>query len=120
MFAGCFGGLPGAGATMRTVVNVRASGRTPISGALHALVMLDFSNVTAVDFTSCRAIDNIIHDARDAQRKIYLIGANVKVKLMLSTQGILLGLKSNHILDTRQEALEQAAQILDLPFEKAQ
>lgn len=38
--AGFFGGLPGAGATMRTVVNVRAGGRTPISGALHALVLL--------------------------------------------------------------------------------
>jgi len=38
--AGMFGGLPGAGATMRTVVNVRAGGQTPISGALHALVLL--------------------------------------------------------------------------------
>jgi len=38
--SGIFGGLPGAGATMRTVVNVRAGGRTPISGALHALVLL--------------------------------------------------------------------------------
>lgn len=38
--AGFFGGLPGAGATMRTVVNVRAGGRTPISGGLHALILL--------------------------------------------------------------------------------
>lgn len=38
--AGLLGGIPGAGATMRTVVNVRAGGRTPISGALHALVLL--------------------------------------------------------------------------------
>lgn len=40
MIAGLFGGLPGAGATMRTVVNIRAGGRTPISGAVHALVLL--------------------------------------------------------------------------------
>ncbi len=40
MVAALIGGLPGAGATMRTVVNVRAGGRTPISGALHALVLL--------------------------------------------------------------------------------
>ena len=40
MVAGMFGGLPGAGATMRTVVNVRAGGRTPISGVLHAAVLL--------------------------------------------------------------------------------
>jgi sulfate permease, SulP family len=38
--AGLFGGLPGAGATMRTVINVRSGGRTPLSGALHALVLL--------------------------------------------------------------------------------
>ena len=40
MIAGAFGAIPGAGATMRTVVNVRAGGRTPISGMLHALVLL--------------------------------------------------------------------------------
>lgn len=38
--AGVFGGLPGAGATMRTVVNANAGGRTPLSGALHAMVLL--------------------------------------------------------------------------------
>lgn len=38
--AGLFGGLPGAGATMRTVVNVKAGGLTPISGALHAIILL--------------------------------------------------------------------------------
>ncbi len=38
--AGLFGALPGAGATMRTVVNVRAGGLTPLSGALHAIVLL--------------------------------------------------------------------------------
>lgn len=40
MMAGLFGGLPGAGATMRTVVNVHAGGMTPISGILHALILL--------------------------------------------------------------------------------
>ncbi len=38
--AGLFGAIPGAGATMRTVVNVRTGGRTPISGALHSLILL--------------------------------------------------------------------------------
>ncbi len=40
MIAGLIGGLPGAGATMRTVVNVRAGGTTPLSGALHAVILL--------------------------------------------------------------------------------
>lgn len=38
--SGLFGGLPGAGATMRTVANIRTGGRTPISGATMALVLL--------------------------------------------------------------------------------
>ena len=40
MVAGLFGGLPGAGATMGTVVNIRAGGRTPVSGAMRALILL--------------------------------------------------------------------------------
>ena len=35
--SGLFGGVAGAGATVRTVVNVRAGGRTPLSGALHSV-----------------------------------------------------------------------------------
>jgi SulP family sulfate permease len=38
--SGLCGGLPGAGATMRTVVNVQAGGTTPLSGMIHALVLL--------------------------------------------------------------------------------
>ncbi|NEP18582.1 MAG: SulP family inorganic anion transporter, partial [Leptolyngbya sp. SIO4C1] len=40
LLSGLFGGLPGAGATMRTVINVQAGGRTPLSGMIHALVLL--------------------------------------------------------------------------------
>merc|ERR1719456_8721 len=38
--AGLFGGSAGAGATMRTVVNVKTGGRTPVSGATHSAVLL--------------------------------------------------------------------------------
>ncbi len=38
--AGLVGGLPGAGATVGTVVNIRAGGSTRVSGALRALVLL--------------------------------------------------------------------------------
>lgn len=40
MAAGLLGALPGAGATMRTVVNVRAGGHSRRSGVLHALILL--------------------------------------------------------------------------------
>lgn len=38
--AGLFCGIAGAGATMRTVVNVKSGGRTQISGMVHALLLL--------------------------------------------------------------------------------
>ena len=37
---GLIGALPGAGATMGTVVNIRAGGRTPVSGALRSILLL--------------------------------------------------------------------------------
>ena len=40
MVAGFIGGLPGAGATLGTVVNLRAGGRTPVSGVLRAAILL--------------------------------------------------------------------------------
>ena len=38
--AGLFCGISGAGATMRTVVNVKSGGRTQLSGMVHALLLL--------------------------------------------------------------------------------
>ncbi len=38
--AGLFTGLPGAGATMRTVINIKSGGSTPLSGMVHSVVLL--------------------------------------------------------------------------------
>jgi SulP family sulfate permease len=40
IMSGLFGGLPGAGATMGTVVNIQAGGRTALSGITRALILL--------------------------------------------------------------------------------
>ena len=40
MVAGLFGGLPGAGATMGTVTNIRAGGTTQVSGILRSVLLL--------------------------------------------------------------------------------
>ena len=37
---GLIGGLPGAGATMRTVVNINAGGKSSLSGVVHGVVLL--------------------------------------------------------------------------------
>jgi len=40
IFSPLFGGLPATGAIARTATNVRAGGRTPVAGLVHALVIL--------------------------------------------------------------------------------
>ncbi|MBQ9688475.1 SulP family inorganic anion transporter, partial [bacterium] len=40
MAASLFGGIAGAGATMRTVVNVKSGGRTRLSGVVHSLFLI--------------------------------------------------------------------------------
>jgi sulfate permease, SulP family len=39
-FGGLIGGLPGAGATMRTVVNINNGGKTKLSGIFHSLILV--------------------------------------------------------------------------------
>ena len=40
MIAGFFASLPGAGATMRTAINIRSGGRTALSGMVHSVALL--------------------------------------------------------------------------------
>ena len=40
MMVGLFAGLPGAGATMRTVVNIKSGGRNRLSGVIHGIFLL--------------------------------------------------------------------------------
>lgn len=47
LMAGCFGSTPGAGATMRTFVNIQAGGNSRLSGIIHAIVLLVIALVFA-------------------------------------------------------------------------
>jgi len=40
IISGFFGGLAGAGATMRTVVNIQSGGTTPYSGLIHSFILI--------------------------------------------------------------------------------
>ena len=40
MVSSIFGGIPGAGATMRTVVNIKSGGVSKLSGIIHAFILL--------------------------------------------------------------------------------
>jgi SulP family sulfate permease len=40
MAASLIGGIPGAGATMRTVINIKSGGTTKLSGIIHSIILL--------------------------------------------------------------------------------
>jgi SulP family sulfate permease len=75
-------------------------------------LILDLSHVPQVDFTSSRALDDMIHDAQDRGREAFLVGARPAVKTFLEKQGIIRNLADGHCLESRLEALRLAGEIL--------
>src|SRR5690606_1551586 len=49
-----FGGLPGAGATIRTVVNINSGGKTKLSGMIAGLLLLSILLIPGLDRKSTR------------------------------------------------------------------
>lgn len=47
IFSPLFGGMPATGTIARTATNIRAGGRTPLSGVMHALIVFGFMIVFA-------------------------------------------------------------------------
>ena len=90
VIAGLFWGLPGAGATMRTVVNVRAGGKTPLSGIIHAFVLL-FIVLGVGKLLSIENIPNAV-----------LAGILIKVGIDIIDWGFL---KRAHMISWRATAL---------------
>lgn len=77
-------------------------------------LVLDLTNVPAVDFTSSRALDDMISDTLAANRQVYLVGMRPKVKAFLAKQGILSKLSEGNIHNTRTPALCAAAKSFDI------
>ncbi len=42
MMSGLFGGLAGAGATVRSIVNIRSGGKTALSACMHSVILFIF------------------------------------------------------------------------------
>jgi SulP family sulfate permease len=81
-------------------------------------LILDLSDVPVVDFTTCRALEDIIHDAQDAGRQAFLVGPRAQVNAMLIKLGILQQLANGHVCEDREEAFKKAGKILGVDVEK--
>jgi SulP family sulfate permease len=83
----------------------------------YRVMLLDLTHVPVIDFTTARAVEDIIEDTRAAGREILLVGSRPVVRDMLEKQGVLRHFNSSHIHQSRTEALRHAAQLLESPAE---
>ncbi|MEM9539920.1 MAG: SulP family inorganic anion transporter [Cyanobacteria bacterium P01_E01_bin.42] len=93
--SGLLGGLPGAGATMRTVINVQAGGKTPLSGIVHASILL------AVVLGAGNLTENIPHTV--------LAGILIKVGIDIIDWGFL---KRAHVISKKAAAIMYSVMLL--------
>ena len=78
----------------------------------YQVMLLDLSDVPSIDFTTSRALEDIIIDTiRDGQH-LLLVGACKNVHDMLQCQGVLRHLDISDIYQQRVDALQQAQRLL--------
>jgi SulP family sulfate permease len=78
-------------------------------------LVLDLTHVSQVDFTSARALDDMIHDAQDNGRQAFLVCVRPAVRSFLERQGVIANLAKGHCVPNRLEALRLAAGKLKIP-----
>ncbi len=78
----------------------------------YKIMVLDLSDVPSIDFTTSRALEDIVTDTISANRHIILVGGNNEVCDMLLKQGVLEHIDSNNMFKDRIDALLLAQTIL--------
>ncbi len=77
------------------------------------VMLLDLSDTSAIDYTSSRAIDDIIVDCTHAGRSVLLVGAQADVHAMLERQRVIRHFDESCIYKNRIDALRDAMKHLD-------
>ena len=135
IMAGCIGGLPGAGATVRTLVNINAGGRTPLSGLAHGFVLLatllglgNYAQqipipvlagilitvgIGIIDYKGFRHIKSV--PRTDAIVMLIVLGMTVFVDLI---QAVAVGLILSSILFMKQMSDQLSSEVKVLPLKE--
>jgi SulP family sulfate permease len=135
IMAGCIGGLPGAGATMRTLVNVNAGGQTPLSGVVHGVLLLatllglgNYAQeipipvlagilitvgIGIIDYKGFRHIKSV--PRTDAVVMLIVLGMTVFVDLI---QAVAVGLILSSILFMKQMSDQLGSEVKILPIKE--
>ena len=135
IMAGCIGGLPGAGATVRTLVNINAGGRTALSGFTHGIVLLTTLvglgnyaqeipipvlagilitvGIGIIDYKGFRHIKSV--PRTDAIVMLIVLGMTVFVDLI---QAVAVGLILSSILFMKQMSDQLSSEVKVLPLKE--
>jgi SulP family sulfate permease len=85
----------------------------------YSTLVLDLTDVPTIDYTTSRAIEDIIIDALARERGVYLCGLRTKVHNVLERDRVLRHVPGANILKTRAAALEAAVGALGVQAEPA-
>lgn len=81
------------------------------------VLILDLGDVPMLGVTSSLAIENVIKDALDKGRQVFIVGAAGQIKRRLDRFGIVQLLPPHHMTETRIEALQQAVALMSVESE---
>ncbi|MCG8348061.1 MAG: SulP family inorganic anion transporter [Chloroflexales bacterium] len=76
-------------------------------------IVIDLSNVSLLDDTISLAIENVIKDAVDANRQIFLVSPSEEARQILERLGTFELIPADHMVLERTEALRQAVTLID-------
>ena len=88
--------------------SAKAMVRRHAGTAGYKTMLLDLTSVPSIDFTTARAIEDIIVDTKSAGREIFLVGARPAVCDALEKQKILRHFNTGHMYQSRLDALLHA------------
>lgn len=81
------------------------------------VLIFDLSDVPMLGVTACLAIENAIKDAVEKGRHVFIVGAKGKIKERLERFKIVDMVPPHHLMLVRQEALQQALTLINLPVD---
>ena len=79
----------------------------------HEVLIVDMTEAATLGVSSSLALEKLILEDLGRKRPVFLVGMNDAVRSRLGKLGLLEKLSAEHVVETRQEALEKAYALVD-------
>ncbi len=75
-------------------------------------LVLELTDVPQIDFTATRALYDMVHDAHEMGRQVFLVGCRKQVCEMMRKQGVTEQVERDHLIPERVDALHFALRLI--------